>query len=256
MKDYIPNTTIMFETRKPISAWAEDDRPREKLLLKGKSALSDAELIAILINSGNKNESALDLSRRILADNESNLAELAKQSVLGLQRFKGIGEAKAIAIVAALELGQRRRMADRISRTKITCSRDVFELMQPKIGELTHEEFWVIFLNNANQVKGVVPNQKERFIKHQWIETVNISKGGMTGTIVDLRILFKLALEKQATAVILVHNHPSGKLLPSEADIQITKKIKEAGSIMDIAILDHFIITEHDYYSFVDHGRF
>jgi len=246
----------MFESRKPINAWAEDDRPREKLLLKGKSALSDAELIAILINSGNKNESALDLSRRILEDSELSLAELAKQSVLSLQRFKGIGEAKAIAIVAALELGQRRRMADQISRTQITCSRDVFELMQPKIGELTHEEFWVIFLNNANKVKGIVPNKKEFFISHQGIEALNISKGGMTGTIVDLRILFKLALEKQATAVILVHNHPSGKLLPSEADIQITKKIKEAGNIMDIVILDHFIITEHDYYSFVDHGRF
>lgn len=246
----------MSKIRKPINAWADDDRPREKLMFKGKSALSDAELIAILIGSGNKEESAIDLSRRILQATESSLAELAKQSVLSLQRFKGIGEAKAITIVAALELGQRRRMADKMDRTKITCSQDVFELMQPKIGELTHEEFWVIFLNNANHVRGIVTNQTERFIKHQLVDAVNISKGGVTGTVVDLRILFKLALEKQATAVILVHNHPSGKLFPSEADLQITKKIKEAGKIMDIAILDHFIITEHDYYSFVDHGRF
>lgn len=246
----------MSDTKKPINAWAEDDRPREKLMLKGKSALSDAELIAILIGSGNKEESAIDLSRRILKDNGSSLAELARQSVLNLQRFKGIGEAKAIAIVAALELGQRRRIADKVSRNKIGSSQDVFELMQPKIGELTHEEFWVIFLNNANHVRGVVANHTEPFIKHQLIDTVNISKGGMTGTVVDLRILFKLALEKQATGVILVHNHPSGKLLPSEADLQITKKIKEAGNIMDIAILDHLIITEYDYYSFADHGRF
>lgn len=245
----------MSDTRKPITTWAEDDRPREKLLLKGKSVLSDAELIAILINSGNKDESAIDLSRRILDENESSLAELAKQSVLNLQRFKGIGEAKAIAIVAALELGQRRRMADAILRNKISCSRDVFELMQPKIGELTHEEFWVIFLNNSNYVKGIVSNQETIFIGRQLIDTANISKGGITGTVVDLRILFKLALEKNATAVILVHNHPSGKLQPSEADLQITQKIKEAGKIMDISILDHFIITEHDYYSFADHGR-
>lgn len=246
----------MSDTKKPINTWAEDDRPREKLILKGKGALSDAELIAILIGSGNKEESAIDLSRRILKENESSLAELARQSVLNLQRFKGIGEAKAIAIVAALELGQRRRLADKLSRNKIGSSQDVFELMQPKIGELTHEEFWVVFLNNANHIRGVVANHTEPFIKYQLIDAVNISKGGMAGTVVDLRILFKLALEKQATAVILVHNHPSGKLVPSEADIQITEKIKEAGNIMDIAILDHLIITEYDYYSFADHGRF
>ncbi len=245
----------MLNIRKPITAWAEDDRPREKLMLKGKSALSDAELIAILIGSGNRNESALDLSRRILETNELNLAELAKQSVSSLQRFKGIGEAKAIAIVAALELGQRRRVADTLRQAKITCSRDVFELMQPKIGELIHEEFWAIFLNNANRVRGVVANRNEPFIAHHLIETINISKGGITGTVVDLRVLFKLALEKQATAVIIAHNHPSGKLQPSEADIQITQKIKEASKIMDIALLDHFIITEYDYYSFADHGR-
>ena len=245
----------MTDIRKPISTWAEDDRPREKLLLKGKHALSNAELLAILINSGNKSESALDLSRRILQTTESNLAELAKLSVANLQRFRGIGQAKAITIVAALELGQRRRLADSLSRKKISSSKDVFELMQPKLGELTHEEFWVIFLNNSNHVKGVVANREEPFVKFQLLETVNISKGGVTGTVVDLRILFKQALEKNATAVILVHNHPSGKLQPSEADLQITRKVKEAGKIMDIAILDHFIITEYDYYSFADHGK-
>lgn len=244
----------MSEIRKPIYAWAEDDRPREKLLLKGKSALSDAELLAILIGSGNREESAIDLCRRVLETSDGSLSELAKQSILNLKKFNGIGEAKAITIVAALELGQRRRMADSVNRTKITCSKDVFEFMQPKIGELTHEEFWVIFLNNANLIRGIVTNSTEKFISFQLMDAVNISKGGVTGTVVDLRILFKLALEKQATAVILVHNHPSGKLKPSDADLQITKKIKEAGKIMDISILDHFIITEYDYYSFADNG--
>lgn len=248
----------MSEPRKPITTWAEDDRPREKLLLKGKSVLSDAELLAILIGSGNRSESAVDLCRRILESSQNSLPELARQSVSDLQKFKGIGEAKAIAIVAALELGQRRRMAEVVRQSRITCSKDVFELMQPRIGELTHEEFWVILLNNANNVREVIANQSlnnlERFINYKMNSTENISKGGVTGTVVDLRILFKLALEKNATAVILVHNHPSGKLQPSEADISITKKIKEAGKIMDISILDHFIITEYDYYSFADNG--
>jgi len=247
-----------MENKKPINAWAEDDRPREKLLLKGKSALSDAELLAILIGSGSRNESAVDLCRRILEENNNSLPELARQSVANLQKFKGIGEAKAISIVAALELGQRRRMAEVTQKNKITCSKDVFELMQPRIGELSHEEFWIILLNNANTVRDIVANRSleidQRFVAYNVDATLNISKGGVTGTVVDLRILFKMALEKNATAVILVHNHPSGKLQPSEADLTITKKIKEAGKIMDINILDHFIITEYDYYSFVDNG--
>ncbi|TDS60199.1 JAB domain-containing protein [Myroides indicus] len=242
----------------PINFWSEDDRPREKLLTKGKTALTDAELLAILINSGNRNESAVDLCRRILQDNGNSLPELARLSEKQLMTYKGIGEAKALSIVAALELGQRRRMREVTVSQKITCSKDVFEMMQPRVGELSHEEFWVILLSNANRVRKIVKSRdmliEERFNSQKVIDTLNISKGGMTGTVLDLRILFKLALEYQATAVILVHNHPSGKLKPSHADIQLTKKVVEAGKIMDIVILDHFIITEFDYFSFADNG--
>jgi DNA repair protein RadC len=242
----------------PINFWSEDDRPREKLLTKGKTALTDAELLAILINSGNRNESAVDLCRRILQDNANSLPELARLSEKQLMTYKGIGEAKALSIVAALELGQRRRMREVTVSQKITCSKDFFEMMQPRVGELSHEEFWVILLSNANRVRKIVKSRdmliEERFTSQKVIDTLNISKGGMTGTVLDLRILFKLALEYQATAVILVHNHPSGKLKPSHADIQLTKKVVEAGKIMDIMILDHFIITEFDYFSFADNG--
>lgn len=250
---------MLMENQKiPINFWSEDDRPREKLLTKGKTALTDAELLAILINSGNRNESAVDLCRRILQDNGNSLPELARLSEKQLMTYKGIGEAKALSIVAALELGQRRRMREVTVSQKITCSKDVFEMMQPRVGELSHEEFWVILLSNANRVRKIVKSRdmliEERFNSQKVIDTLNISKGGMTGTVLDLRILFKLALEYQATAVILVHNHPSGKLKPSHADIQLTKKVVEAGKIMDIVILDHFIITEFDYFSFADNG--
>lgn len=250
---------MLMENQKiPINFWSEDDRPREKLLTKGKTALTDAELLAILINSGNRNESAVDLCRRILQDSANSLPELARLSEKQLMTYKGIGEAKALSIVAALELGQRRRMREVTVSQKITCSKDVFEMMQPRVGELSHEEFWVILLSNANRVRKIVKSRdmliEERFTSQKVIDTLNISKGGMTGTVLDLRILFKLALEYQATAVILVHNHPSGKLKPSHADIQLTKKVVEAGKIMDIVILDHFIITEFDYFSFADNG--
>jgi DNA repair protein RadC len=222
----------------PISDWSEDDRPREKLMLKGIDALSDAELIAILIGSGSRNESAVDLSKRILASVDS-LNSLAKLSLSQLMNFKGIGEAKAITIVAALELGRRRRSEDAAEFIKkITSSKSVFEIMQPIIGELPHEEFWVLFLNNSNKV----------------ISKVQLSKGGITGTIVDTRLVFHYALETKATGLILCHNHPSGSLIPSEADKQITKKIKIAGESLDVKVLDHLIITETNYYSFVDEG--
>jgi DNA repair protein RadC len=224
----------------PITNWSEDDRPREKLMLKGKSVLSDAELIAILIGSGSRNESAVDLSKRILASVDYNLNALGKLSIAQLMNFKGIGEAKAISIIAAMELGRRRRSEDAIELTKITSSKAVFEVMQPIIGELPHEEFWVLFLNNSNKI----------LFKSQ------LSKGGMTGTIVDVRIVFKIAFEQNATAIILTHNHPSGKLRASDADIQITKKIKAGGEQLDIPVLDHIIITETGYYSFVDEGIF
>lgn len=224
----------------PITNWSEDDKPREKLMLKGKNVLSDAELIAILIGSGSRNESAVDLSKRILASVNHNLNALGKLSIAQLMNFKGIGEAKAISIIAAMELGRRRRSEDAVELTKITSSKAVFEIMQPIIGELTHEEFWVLFLNNSNKV----------------LFKTQLSKGGMTGTMVDVRIIFKIAFEQNATAIILTHNHPSGKLQASDADIQITKKIKTAGQQLDIPVLDHIIITEAGYYSFVDEGIF
>jgi DNA repair protein RadC len=224
----------------PITNWSEDDKPREKLMLKGKSVLSDAELIAILIGSGSRNESAVDLSKRILASVNHNLNALGKLSVSQLMNFKGIGEAKAISIIAAMELGRRRRSEDAVELKKITSSKAVFEVMQPIIGELAHEEFWVLFLNNSNKI----------LFKSQ------LSKGGMTGTMVDVRIVFKMAFEQNATALILAHNHPSGKLQASDADIQITKKIKTAGQQLDIPVLDHIIVTETGYYSFADEGIF
>lgn len=229
----------MESTHFPITNWSEDDRPREKLMLKGKEALSNAELIAILIGSGSRNESAVALSKRILASVD-NLNMLGKMSISQLMNFKGIGEAKAIAIIAALELGRRRRAEDSVELVNITSSKLVFEIMQPIIGELSHEEFWVLFLNNSNKV----------------ISKSQLSKGGITGTIVDVRLVFKLALESGATGLILCHNHPSGNLKPSDADKEITKKLKRAGESLDVKVLDHLIITETKYYSFVDEGIF
>jgi DNA repair protein RadC len=223
-----------------IKHWSEDDKPREKLMLKGKSVLSDAELIAILIGSGSRNESAVSLSKRILLSVNNNLNALGKLSLKQLMEFKGIGEAKAVTIAAALELGRRRRTAELPDFFKITSSKAVFEIMQPLIGDLLHEEFWVLYLNNANKV----------------IHKAQLSKGGITGTIVDVRLIFKLALEHNATAIILSHNHPSGKLVASDADREITKKLTFAGEQLDIKVLDHIIITEKGYLSFQDEGIF
>ena len=222
----------------PIPQWAEDDRPREKFLLKGKAALSDAELLAILLGSGSRNESAVQLAQRILSQSQQNLNELGKRTVVQLMEFKGIGEAKAITIAAALELGRRRRQEEVQERFKISSSKSVFEIMQPIIGELPHEEFWVLFLNNSNK------------ILHKDL----MSKGGMTGTIVDIRLIFKSALEYKATSLILTHNHPSGKLQASDADKEITQRLKVAGQQLDILVLDHVIVTETGYLSFADEG--
>jgi DNA repair protein RadC len=224
----------------PINQWAEDDRPREKLLLKGKSALSDSELLAILIGSGSRNESAVQLCQRILAAKNNQLSQLGKMSVPQLMTFKGIGEAKAISIVAALELGKRHREEAVEDLSKISSSKSVFEIMHPLLGELPHEEFWVLFLSNSNKV----------------IHKSQLSRGGITGTVVDIRLLFKMALEYHATSIILVHNHPSGKLQASDADKDITKKIKIAGEQLDVKILDHIIVTENGYLSFQDEGIF
>ena len=221
-----------------IKSWALDDRPREKLLAKGKAALSDAELIAILIGSGNRNESAVALSKRILRAVNGNINELAKLSVEKLTEFNGIGEAKAIAIITALELGKRRQLEVALEKPKIGSSKNVANLMQPIIGDLEHEEFWVLFLSNSNKV----------------LAKSQVSKGGLTATIVDVRLLFKRALELASVAIIVCHNHPSGKLQPSVADKNLTEKMKQAGNTLDIKLLDHLIITEKAYFSFADEG--
>lgn len=228
----------MEATNFPITHWSEDDKPREKMMLKGKSALSDAELVAILIGSGSRNESAVALSKRILASVNNNLSSLGKQSLAQLMEFKGIGEAKAITIAAALELGRRRKEENPLELVKVTSSKVMYQEMYPIIGELAHEEFWVVYLNNANKI----------------IFKAQLSKGGITRTVVDVRLVFKIALEQNAVAIVLAHNHPSGKLQASEADIQVTKRIKNAGLQLDISVLDHIIVTEHSYFSFADEG--
>lgn len=222
----------------PIKHWSDDDKPREKLLQKGRAALSNAELIALLIGSGNKEESAVALSKRILAGSNNNLGELGQRSIQQLMQYKGIGEAKAISIAAALEIGRRRRDAGAKAIKKIRSSKHVFELLQPLLGELPHEEFWIVYLNNSNKV----------------MQTAQLSKGGITGTLVDVRLVMKHALELGAVAVVLAHNHPSGTLKPSIADKQITKKIKAAAESLDIKVLDHLIITQTAYFSFADNS--
>jgi DNA repair protein RadC len=221
-----------------IKSWAEEDRPREKLLDKGRHILTEAELIAILIGSGSRDETAVELSKRILASVGNNLNELGKLSVQELNKFKGIGDAKAISIVAALELGRRRKETETAKREKIVTSKDAFDIMKPSMMDLPHEEFWLLMLNRANLV----------------IKKELISRGGVAGTVVDTKIIFKTAIENYASSIIVCHNHPSGNLKPSEADLKITRNIKEAGKIMEIALLDHLIITENGFYSFADEG--
>ncbi len=222
-----------------IKHWAEEDRPREKMLLKGKEVLSDAELMAILIGSGNAQETAVDLCKRILKDlSNNNLNELSKKNVSDLMTFKGIGQAKALTIVAALELGRRRQLAKASVRKQITSSRDVFNALQPILGDLPHEEFWILYLNRSNKII-----TKER-----------ISLGGVAGTVADVKIIYKKALQALACGIIAAHNHPSGNLRPSQADIQLTQKMIEAGKFLDINLLDHVIVTDAGYYSFADEG--
>jgi len=223
----------------PIKSWALDDRPREKLASKGASVLSDAELIAILLGSGNREESAVMLSKRILQSVDNNLSKLAKLSLEELLIFKGIGEAKAISIITALEIGKRRQVETVLENPKISSSKQVFELMQPVIGDLQHEEFWVLYLNNSNTI----------------IAKQQISKGGLTATIVDVRLLFKKAIEFVSVGIIVCHNHPSGSLMPSASDKELTQKIKKAGQTLDIKLLDHLIITEKAYFSFADNSQ-
>jgi DNA repair protein RadC len=221
-----------------IKAWAEDDRPREKLISKGRQALSDAELIAILIGSGTRKETAVELSKRILGQANNDLNHLGKMSFGELTKFRGIGEAKALSIVAALELGRRRKESDLPKRERIASSSDIFDIMKPIFMDMQHEEFWVLMLNRSNSL-----------IKKEFV-----SRGGVAGTVVDPKIVFKTALDTLASSIVLCHNHPSGNLKPSEADIKLTKKLKDAGTLLEIPVLDHIIITDTGYYSFADEG--
>jgi len=221
-----------------IKSWSPEDRPREKLLLKGKSALSDAELIAILIGSGTATLSAVEVAKKVLQHSANNLHELAKLSVKELIKTKGIGEAKAITIVAALELGRRRKELEPDEKPKISGSKDVFEILKADLQDLPHEEFWVLLLNRANRVT----------------KKCQISQGGVTGTVADPKIIFKMALGELASGIVLAHNHPSGNLSPSQADIDLTKKLREGGKLLEIQVLDHLILAGQKYFSFADEG--
>lgn len=221
-----------------IKDWALEDRPREKLLYKGISSLSDAELLAILIGSGSNDKSAVDLAREILNLASNNLNRLGKLDVHDLVKLKGIGTAKAINIMAALELGRRRKSAEIMESPKIRSSNDVYSIFNPLLADLTHEEFWLLYLNRSNKILS----------RHK------LSQGGISGTITDVRLIIKKAIELLASSIIICHNHPSGNLDPSEADTRITQKIKEAAGYFDISLLDHIIVTDNGYYSYADNG--
>lgn len=225
--------------KRSIKDWLVNDRPREKFIQKGSEYLSDTELLAILIRSGTQDRSALVVAQEVLRLVDGNLSLLAKLEIKDLLTVKGIGNAKAITLMTALELGKRRRLSKVVNRFKIASSHDAFDLMKPLLEDLAIEQFWVLYLNNANKV---LSKQK-------------ISDGGMTATVVDVRLILKRALELNATALILCHNHPSGTLIPSKADAVITDKIKKAAQYMDIQVLDHLIVTDQSYFSFADQGR-
>ena len=221
-----------------IKDWALEDRPREKLLYKGISSLSDAELLAILIGSGSNDKSAVDLAREILNIASNNLNQLGKLDLHDLVKLKGIGTAKAINIMSALELGRRRKSAEIIESAKIRSSNDVYTIFNPMLADLSHEEFWLLYLNRSNKILS----------RHK------LSQGGISGTITDVRLIIKKALELLASSIIICHNHPSGNLEPSEADNRITQKIKESAGYFDISLLDHVIVTDNGYYSYADNG--
>src|SRR5680860_1398644 len=221
-----------------IKEWAVEDRPREKLISNGSRSLSDAELIAILIGSGNLEETAVELSRRILSSTDNNLNNLGRKGIEFLKTFNGIGEAKAVTIVAALELGKRRKEAEVFNNNKITGSKDAADFFQPVLGDLNHEEFWIMLLDRGNKI----------------LDTFMISQGGISGTVIDVRLILKTALEKLASVIILCHNHPSGTMQASDADLKITKKINDAAKLMDISVLDHIIIGQNSYLSLADEG--
>lgn len=221
-----------------LKKWAEADRPREKLIQQGTNSLTDTELIAILIRSGSREETAVELARNILNKSNNDLSELSRLSVKDLSHYKGMGSVKAITIIAALELGRRRREAEALKKDKISSSKEAALIFQPSLSDLSHEEFWILLLDRANQV----------------ITKTNLSKGGLAGTVVDPKIIFKLAIERYASGIVLCHNHPSGNNKPSEADIKLTKNLKQAGDFLEIKIIDHIIIAGNLYYSFADEG--
>jgi DNA repair protein RadC len=224
--------------RLSIKNWAMEDRPREKLLKHGTAYMTDAELIAVLLGSGNTNESAVDLGKKILAAYNNNLQKLGKSGIHELTKFRGIGEAKAICICAALELGKRRNLSKGEISPKITCSQDAYDAISSKISDLPHEEFWILLLNRANHI----------------IDHHKISQGGVSGTVIDVRLVLKNAISNLACGLIIAHNHPSGNLTPSEADRTITGKLKKSAELMDINVLDHLVISGNQYYSFADEG--
>ncbi|MBA3647441.1 MAG: DNA repair protein RadC [Chitinophagales bacterium] len=223
-----------------IKSWAEEDRPREKLLLKGKHTLSESELIAILVRTGTKEKNAVEVAKALMHSVQNDLNELAKLSVKDILNIgiDGLGETKAITIVAALELGRRKQFAEVKEKEKIGSSRDAFEILYGNLADKNHEEFWILLLNRANKV----------------MEKINISTGGLTGTVADVRLIFNHAIKSQAVSIVLCHNHPSGNLKPSSTDIELTKKVKQAGTVLEISILDHLIIGDNKYYSFADEG--
>ncbi len=222
-----------------IKEWSIDDRPREKMLAKGRQSLTDSELLAIILGSGSIGESAVDLSKRILRDHNNNLNELGKITIKDLvKKYKGVGEAKAINIIAALELGRRRQDTDPLQRSTIKSSKDAFNILYPLVADLPHEEFWILLCNRANKV----------------IHSLSIGRGGVASVVVDVKIILKSALEHLASSIVLCHNHPSGNLKPSNEDIKITKRLQEAGALLDIAVIDHLIIGDMHYYSFADEG--
>jgi len=227
-----------YDTNLSIKSWAEEDRPREKLSGQGRRALTDAELIAILIGSGSRNETAVELSKRILHHYENDLNKLGKASISELSKFKGIGEAKAISIIAALEIGRRRGETDVKVPDDVKSSRDAYNIMRRQFLDLNHEEFWIMLIGRSSKV----------------IAKELVSKGGLSGTVADPRVIFHMAIQHQASGIIMIHNHPSGNLKPSREDLSLTKRISDAGNLLDIKVLDHLIITDNGYYSFGDEG--
>jgi len=223
----------------PITDWAEEDRPREKLMAKGVASLSNAELLAIIMRSGSPEDNAVELAQKILSDFRNNLGELGKATLSQLKNYRGMGEAKAISIIAALELGRRRSTGEIIEKKKLAASRDIFMLFHPMLSDLPHEEFWILFLNNSCR----------------YIDMQRLSTGGLADTPVDVRLMMKMAIEQLASRIVLCHNHPSGSAKPSEQDKQITRKVKEGAALLDIVLLDHVIVADNGYYSFADEGR-